>query len=172
MTRSIKSVPCAGSGSLNLDHENRSYRDCSKPDLSHVDALPWITRETAATAVAELARTAREAPTVKPSKIPPIIATSITGGLVVGFVLSYMRYRDEAKTLSDPDWRTSHDLEAYTDGVSRRESWKKVTIGFAVASLLSGGASVLLWNRAQTSRSFSVQATNNNGAALSYGGSF
>jgi hypothetical protein len=83
-----------------------------------------------------------------------------------------MRYRDEAKKLSDPDWRTSHDAEAYTEGVERREGWKKVTIGFAVASLLSSGASVLLWNRAQTSRSFSVQATNNNGAALSYGGSF
>jgi hypothetical protein len=172
MARNWTTVPCLGSGAVNLDYDNRTYRECSKPDLSRVDALPWITRETAATAIAELARTRTEEPTVKHSKVPPIVATSITGGLVVGFVLSYMRYRDEAKKLSDPAWRTSHDLAAYTDGVERRESWKKVTIGFAVASLLSGGASVLLWNRAQTSRSFSVQATNNNGAALSYGGSF
>ncbi|HEY1815092.1 MAG TPA: hypothetical protein VGG74_22250 [Kofleriaceae bacterium] len=37
-------VPCAGSGPLQLESIHPVYRDCSKPDLSRVNAEPWITR--------------------------------------------------------------------------------------------------------------------------------
>ena len=171
--RSMSKVPCVGAAPLELERHHRAYRDCSKPDMSQADALPWITRETAEAAVAEIERLQlTEDPVVKRSKVPAIVATGVTGGLVVGFVLSYMRYRNVARKLADPSWRTSVDVETYADGVQERESWKRVTIGFAAASLLSSGASVLLWHRNDTKRSFSVQPTNSGGAAMSYGGSF
>ena len=43
MRRMDASVPCRGSGPLNLDSLHPVYRDCSLPDLSQpFDAEPWI----------------------------------------------------------------------------------------------------------------------------------
>jgi hypothetical protein len=42
---SVNNVPCAGSGKpLNLDNLHPVYRDCSLPDTSKIDALPWQTK--------------------------------------------------------------------------------------------------------------------------------
>ena len=37
------SVPCRGSGPLNLDSVHPTYRDCSVPDLSKFEGEPWVT---------------------------------------------------------------------------------------------------------------------------------
>ncbi|HEY0254156.1 MAG TPA: hypothetical protein VGC41_21655 [Kofleriaceae bacterium] len=37
-------VPCAGSGPLQMDSIHPVYRDCSQPDLSKANTLPWIER--------------------------------------------------------------------------------------------------------------------------------
>jgi hypothetical protein len=39
---SLASVPCYGSGPLNLSSIHPTYRDCSRPDVSRVNELPWI----------------------------------------------------------------------------------------------------------------------------------
>lgn len=173
--RALSSVPCLGSGPLNLDLRNRAYRDCSEPDMRDAEALPWITRETAATAIAELANPGlvlEEEPPVKRSKIPPIIVTGVTGGLAIAFVLSYMQYRKENQKVIDSSWQLTLDKESYDRAVAERSRWSNISIGLAAATLVSGGVSLFLWNRSQTKRSFSVQPTNNRGAALSFGGSF
>jgi hypothetical protein len=143
--------------------------------MRDADALPWITRETIETALAEIEHPALELTEEEPpkrSKIPPIIMTGVTVGLVVGFVASYMKYNRNARKVVDSDWQLTVDHEAYNKAVANVDRWSKISIGFAAASLVSGGVSLFLWNRTQTKRSFSVQATNNNGAAISYGGAF
>jgi hypothetical protein len=42
---SVNSVPCANSGRpLDLDSVHPVYRDCSLPDVSKLDAIPWSTK--------------------------------------------------------------------------------------------------------------------------------
>ncbi|HTL38709.1 MAG TPA: energy transducer TonB [Kofleriaceae bacterium] len=42
---SVNGVPCAGSGQpLNLDAVHPVYRDCTLPDVSKIEALPWQTK--------------------------------------------------------------------------------------------------------------------------------
>ena len=38
-------VPCVGSGPLHLDSKHPVYRDCTKPDLSHVAQESWFARK-------------------------------------------------------------------------------------------------------------------------------
>lgn len=38
------SVPCRGSGPMNLGSVYPTYRDCSMPDLSRMSSEPWVTR--------------------------------------------------------------------------------------------------------------------------------
>jgi len=40
----VGSVPCRGTGPLNLNRAHPVYRDCSVPDLSNANAEPWIER--------------------------------------------------------------------------------------------------------------------------------
>lgn len=41
----VEKVPCAGSGApLNLDELHPVYRDCTMPDTSKLDSLPWVTK--------------------------------------------------------------------------------------------------------------------------------
>ena len=37
--------PCAGSGPLHMDSVHPVYRDCSKPDFSHLESEPWWSRQ-------------------------------------------------------------------------------------------------------------------------------
>src|SRR6185436_4997269 len=39
---SLAQVPCAGSGPMNLGSVYPTYRDCSRPDVSQVNSLPWV----------------------------------------------------------------------------------------------------------------------------------
>jgi hypothetical protein len=41
---SAGSVPCRGTGPLNLDHAHPVYRDCTPPDLAKIPTEPWIAR--------------------------------------------------------------------------------------------------------------------------------
>ena len=172
--RALSTVPCAGSGPLNLDLRNRAYRDCSEPDIRDAEALPWITRETAATAIAELS-----APTLvlteeppKGSKVPPLVASGVTVGVAIAFVASYVQYQKAARNVADHQWKLTVDPVEYLKDVDERKKWSNLSIGFGAATIVGVGVSLFLWNRNQSPRSFSVQPTNNKGAALSYGGSF
>jgi hypothetical protein len=37
-------IPCAGSGPLHMGSLHPAYRDCSQPDMSKINSLPWIAR--------------------------------------------------------------------------------------------------------------------------------
>jgi hypothetical protein len=159
-------VPCAGTGPLNLDLWNPAYRDCSRPDMHAADALPWITRETADAAVAELAAVDREIPrpVVTGSRVPSIVSTSITAGFAIALVASYRQYLHYAT--AEPG-----DPVTYHENVAARDKWAKVSLVLSGAVVVSSGVTLFLWNRHQSKRSFSVQPTTA-GATASFGLSF
>ncbi|HLL20974.1 MAG TPA: carboxypeptidase-like regulatory domain-containing protein [Kofleriaceae bacterium] len=169
---SLSRVPCAGSGPLNLDLRNRAYRDCSQPDLTSSDALPWITRQTIDAAVEDLHK--GELLIVKgppPSRVPNIIMTSVTGTLLVATVFAYYQHDKYQGRIGNN--ATELLVEAdFTSHQRSRARWEKAMIGLSAATLLSGAATMFLWNRGQSSRSFSVQPTPDKGASAAFSMTF
>jgi hypothetical protein len=171
-TPALSRVPCAGSGPLNLDSNNRAYRDCSPPPgPSEADALPWITRENAKTALTELARnTPRPLPRRPGSRIPEWTATAITGVLGIGVLVSWQRKAHWSGEAVDRAKRFRPEPER-EQAERKLEAWEKRAFVFAGAALVSTGITAFLWSRHQTLENFSVQPTQG-GGAVSYGRSF
>lgn len=164
-------VPCAGSGPLNLDLRNRAYRDCSQPDLAVIDSLPWITPETAPTAIAELANPdlMLVADTTPPgSPIPGYVGAGVTAALAIATVYGFYQYDKYQSRVEDAPWQALTDPEQYADDGRRRTRWGKITLGLSTATILSAGVTLLVWNRNQSKRSFSVQpsSSGDGGAAV------
>jgi len=162
-------VPCAGSGPLNLDLQNRAYRDCSRPDLEVVDSLPWITRANAKTALAAIdSNRPQVIPGPRRSRVPALIATGVTGVLVVGLAYSYLQY----DKYSD---RTSLGAgvgdETHEQAAGKLLLWNHRMLELAGATVISGAVTAFLWGRSQTRESFSVQPARG-GATLSFGRAF
>jgi hypothetical protein len=170
--KSLSTVPCAGSGPLNLDLRNRAYRDCSPaPDPKNADALPWITRDNAKTALAELGRTTPRIVRRQRggSKIPEISATAVTGVLLVGAVYSYLQWDKYFDIVRSP--ARGLDLEKHQKNRDTMNRYKLMTLGFAGGLAISGAVTAFLWSRYQQYEDFSVQPTKG-GAAVSWGRSF
>jgi hypothetical protein len=168
---SLDRVPCAGSGPLNLDLRNRAYRDCSQPDLRVAEALPWITKDSAATAIAELKNPRLQLldePHDPGSPWPGYISASVAGVLGLATIGAYMRYSRIQDEVKETAFHWIVDPVAYNEATKRQKRWQNVTIGLTAASILTGGAALLLWNRNAPRSSFSVQPTDHNGAAASY----
>ena len=164
-------VPCAGSGPLNLDLRNRAYRDCSQPDMSVAESLPWITRETAETAIAELANPNLMLvtdDTPKGSSIPGYVLAGVTGGLAITTVIAFLQFDKYQQRVEDSAWQATIDPDAYAETVHSRTRWGKITLGLTAATILTGGVTLLVWHRNQSKSSFSVQPTSSGsgGAAL------
>ena len=171
--KALSTVRCAGSGPLNLDLQNRAYRDCSKPDLRVAERLPWITRATAAMAIRELARAdTRRAELVevkhRRSRAPEIVSLSITGGFAIATVLSVIQYQKYAERVSNQSWQLSSNPEVYQRNLDGRERWKNLSLAMSGALVVSAGVSLFLWNRNQPTSSFSVQPTGDGGASASF----
>jgi hypothetical protein len=167
----LNRVPCAGSGPLNLDSRNRTYRDCSRPDLANADALPWITPETAPTALAELSRKPLPMYTrERGSRIPEIVATSATGVLVVATVVSFAKFYQYQSLTQGTQWKFE-SLEDYTEHKNQMRKWDDLSLSLTAVTLVSGAITAFLWTRHQTPDSFSVQPTTG-GAVASFGRSF
>ena len=167
-SHAFASVPCAGSGPLNLEAWNTTYRDCSRPDLRAAETLPWITPKTAVAAIATLKAAEHELDlraVVPPgSRVPPLVATAITGGLAIALVGGYQRYIHYATA-------DTNDPQTHRDNVAARDRWAKASIVLSGAVVVSGGVTLFLWNRHQSKRSFSVQPASS-GATASFGMAF
>jgi hypothetical protein len=168
-SQTVSRVPCAGSGPLNLDLQNRAYRDCSRPDLTAVDSLPWITRADARTALAAIdSNRPQLVPGPRRSRIPPLIATGVTGLLAVGVAISYLKY-DKYGDRTATGF-TAGDAE-HDQATGKLELWNRRMLKLAGATLVSGAVTAFLWGRSQTRESFSVQPAHG-GATLSFGRAF
>jgi hypothetical protein len=167
----LSRVPCWGHAPLNLDLQNRAFRDCSKPDMSLAKTLPWVTRETIATAVSELATTAKlvaaeQKALPRPSRVPGYIGIGLTSALAVGSVLSFARYDDYHSRLVKHGmiFVGNYDPERIKADEHARDRWKKISIGMSAATILIGGATLYLWNRKEPN--FSI-APNSSGTGAS-----
>ena len=174
--QSFAAVPCAGSGPLNLDMWNPAYRDCSRPDLRGADALPWITPQTAATAIAQIQAADRQLAlheVVTPgSKVPSIVSTGIAASLTIALIVSYRRYVQHASAVEYHPYKPTIPAEEYFAEIRARDKWAKISVALSAAVAVSGGITLFLWNRNQSKRSFSVQPTTGAGASASLGMSF
>jgi hypothetical protein len=161
----LNRVPCAGSGPLNLDSRNRAYRDCSKPDLEIADALPWITPETAPTALAELSRKPMQVyRRERGSRVPEIVATSASGVLLVATLYAYTRFYHYQSLTSDTMWKFESQ-KAYTEHKNQLRKWDDLSLELTAVTLVTGAITAFLWTRHQTPDSFSVQPTHGGGVA-------
>ena len=172
VTTPLSRVPCAGSGPLNLDLQNRAYRDCSTPDMSIADALPWITRENAKTALAELsANTPQLIPGPRRSKLPGWIALGVTTAFAAGLVYSYTQY-DKYSDYQYGAFTARESLIHEHERVSfELDKWNHRMLQFAGAMVVTSAVTAFLWGRSQTRESFSVQPSKT-GTTVSYGRSF
>ena len=120
-------VPCWGSGPLNLDLQ---------------------TRETSATALAELA--APEMIVVEEprgSRVPGYIGMGVSAAFVAGTIASFFQYDKYHSRVVDHGLRVTFDHDAIARDEARRDRWKSIAIGMTAATVLVGGATLFLWNR-------------------------
>jgi hypothetical protein len=158
-------VPCAGSGPLNLDKRNRAYRDCSQPDLSMTESLPWITRETVETAVAELKNPSllllEEKNFDHGSPWPGYIGAGVSAALAVTTVYGYYQWNVWQGRAESEAFKATVEPKRYAEVTGSRDRWGKRALGLTAVTILTGGATLLLWNRNMKRSSFSVQPTVN-----------
>lgn len=168
---SLSRVPCLGSGPLNLDLRNRAYRDCSQPDMSKADALPWITRDTAQTAVIEMMRPDLMIveQRVPGSRVPGYVGLGVTGALIAATTVAYLKFDAAEDRVIDNGYLLTTDPEAYDRIRADRTRWGKLTLGLSAATILATGVTLFIWNRNQSQSSFSVQPTaSSDGAGASF----
>jgi hypothetical protein len=172
--QALSRVPCYGNEPLNLDLQNRAYRDCSKPDLSLAERLPWITRETIGTAVAELSTTAKrvaaeQAALPKPSRVLGYTGIGLTSAFAIATVLSFARYDDYHSRLVKHGmiFVGDYDPERIKADERGRDRWKNIAIGMSAATILIGGATLYLWNRHEPNFSI-APSSSGTGASATY----
>jgi hypothetical protein len=167
----LSRVPCWGGGPLNLDLQNRAYRDCSKPDMSLAQTLPWITRDTVATALAELASSKSAVIEQKPqeSRVLGWIGIGTTSAFAVATVLSFARYDDYHSRLVKYGMIFTGEInpEQIKAAEAGRDRWKNIAIGMSAATILVGGATLFLWNRNEPNFSI-APSTSGTGATAAY----
>ena len=144
---SMSRVPCYGSGPLDLDLQNRAYRDCSLPDIANARGFTWITRESAPTAIAEMS--------VQNEKLiiehrpgprwPAYVGFGVSGGLAVTTVLSYRRFMKYQSRLEELAVLVESTMGDYGRQFAGREV-AKVRI-LSLAATVAAVEGVVAWNR-------------------------
>ena len=172
--QALSRVPCYGNEPLNLDLQNRTYRDCTMPNLSLAERLPWITRETIVTAVAEYA-TARKVAAMekaaqpRPSRVLGWVGIGTTSAFAIASVLSFARYDEFHSRLVKHGmiFVGPYDPEQVKADERSRDRWKNIAIGMSAATILIGGATLYLWNRHEPNFSI-APSSSGTGASATY----
>ncbi|MBX3154752.1 MAG: carboxypeptidase regulatory-like domain-containing protein [Deltaproteobacteria bacterium] len=161
-------VPCAGRDPLDLDRRNRAFRDCSGPDLENVDQLPWITRDNAKTALAELAATRPQltAPRKRGSRVPELITGGIAVASAAALVTSFVKYN------SFNDHATTTNGAVLDKQMADLAFWNRAMLGSAAVCIISTVTTAVLSSRHASRDSFNVQPTRGGGGLLSWGRAF
>lgn len=183
----LSRVPCANSGTpLQLDSTYPIYRDCSKPDLARVRRAPWVhpedlTRTVAGAPVAidKLARGtlgAASAAAPEPprgSRVAPITATAISGGLLVATGLGFWRWSSLQADIRRYQWsNTGAGRAAWSDAVGRTARWRNLTWTGIGATFVGAAVSAFLWNRHERPLISAAPAERGAGASVTLGGAF
>lgn len=162
-------VPCFGSGPLRLSLRNPAYRDCSLPDMKLAETLPWITRETAATAIAELSAGERVRESREPRRSSPVAAyvgAGVTAGMIVATFVSFVKYDRYHTRIVEDSW-TLPPADVVAHDEMLRDRWWRISLGMVAATVVVGGGTLFLWNRHR--RYFSIHpSSQGSGASAVY----
>jgi hypothetical protein len=118
------------------------------------------------------------APAVGPtgSRSTALIATGITGGLVIAAIGSYIHAANligPVGPIAASTGETAEHQDEINSRLSSGERWLKASYVFAVSAAVSGAVTGYLWTRAQPqSRQLLIHPTFDGGAAVSYSSSF
>ncbi len=107
------------------------------------------------------------------SRIPEIVASIVTGGIVIATGVSYWKWNDAQDRRRAAQWDPSITPEEHMANIEDQARWKTRTWALIGTTFVSSAVTAFLWMRNQDPSSFSVQPTGDgDGAAVSYGGRF
>ena len=166
-------VPCTSSRGLDLDKNNRVYRDCSKPDLSKVATLPWITRDTIEVALAPLKTSVK----VEGTRKSPWLAYAMLGvtAVTAGYtVWSFREWHGYQERIQNQKFLATSDPEEYRRLTDKRDTWERRALLSTAGALVGGVATYLLWNRRGSSEPVLTLETTGQGTgvAATYSGAW
>lgn len=170
--------PCAGESPVNLEELHPMVRDCSRPNLSHIDASePWFVRDAHVPPPIT-----DDAPKLDPAKVladrasdlhrsrrNAILATATASTLLAGSLAAFVEFHKYAARV---DYDRHHVLtvspERAANDESHRSPWELATIGLATGAAVTGILSGQLWRHASA---LQIQATGEK-TWVSYAGRF
>jgi hypothetical protein len=107
------------------------------------------------------------------SRVPEIVASIATGGLVIATAASYWKWNEAQDRRRAAQWDPTITAEEHTRNIEDTERWKKRTWLLIGTTFVSTAVTAFTWMRHQDPSTFSVQPTGDgDGAAVSYGGRF
>lgn len=170
----LSSVPCAGSGPLNLDLRHPVYRDCSKPDLARASILPWLdgTGPIPPDPVVSQLALRRTVLVPQPNRIAQLSVVASAAALAVGFVASYAKLERLKGELADLERvpREEFDLFRYKQTGARVERWRQIAIVSGSAAVAGAAIAAFVWVNPPMRR-LTVQPEKS-GAQVSFHGRF
>ena len=174
-TITLSSVPCAGSGPLNLDYADPVYRDCSRPNVTKVPHLPWLDGTIPVPPDPPSIALKPEPPLhlSRASYIPQIAGSVVTVGLVVATVVSFYEFNKYSDRLAryssiEPIQFDRDQIISDSHGRDRWAQWSLVALSTATVSTV---LTLTLWLRHQRRSDFSVQPEDG-GASVKMSGAF
>ena len=171
----LSSVPCAGSGPLNLDYKDPVYRDCSLPNVKKVPHLPWLDGTRPVPPDPAIIAIKPEAPLhlSRASYIPQIAGSVVTLGLVAATVVSFYKFNKYSDRMAR--YASYEPIEIDRDAIIRdrqgRDRWAKWSLVAMSAATASTALTLTLWFRHQRRSDFSVQPEDG-GASVKMTGNF
>lgn len=107
------------------------------------------------------------------SRVPEIVASIVTGGLVIASATSYWKWDEAQDRRRAAQWDPTVPVEEHNRNIEDSERWKKRTWLLLGTTFVSAAVTSFTWMRHQDPSTFSVQPTGDgDGAAVSYGGRF
>jgi hypothetical protein len=113
------------------------------------------------------------APPAKRSRIPEIVATTVTGGFVIATAAAYWKWDQAYDLRRAAPWDRSATLEEHNRYIEDANRWKERTWILIGGTFVSAAVTTFMWMRNQDPASFSVQpAGDGAGATAWYSGRF
>ncbi len=107
------------------------------------------------------------------SRVPEIVASIVTGGLVIASATSYWKWDEAQDRRRAAQWDPTITAAEHNRNIEDSERWKKRTWLLIGTTFVSAAVTSFTWMRHQDPSTFSVQPTGDgDGAAVSYGGRF
>ncbi len=170
----LSSVPCAGSGPLNLDLRYPVYRDCSKPDFKRASILPWLdgTGPIPPDPVEGLLVPQRTRVVRTPNRVAQLSVVAGAAALAVGFAASYGKLGEHKERVAELERLPPMEFSLFEHkrATASVERWRQIAIGTGAAAIAGAAIAAFVWINPPTKR-LTVQPEKS-GASLSFNSQF